>query len=153
MLHYKTLPMTDDVCTCTYVYKGNVRNPLTKISVCPAVSDFLQSSYGKCNAEPEHHFHQIVGNHYDNTTNQAIPWHSDKSAEGLTWLHKAVEQGLTAGGEDRGVLTFRRIAHHYDGSVGLTRCLSLPAAATPPCMPEGCSRATQPRLNTLDALS
>ena len=165
----------------------------------------------------EHHRHQIVGNRYDKTTNQAIPWHSDKSAllssntdivsvslgcggvfcympnekaqlsdvhrslklgrkwqkrrqaatdgclrgcvplfagdvllmcgsfqecmqhktlpfrpsgsacagiarvllivgdvtakypcisaEGLTWLHKAVEQGLTAGGEDRGVLT------------------------------------------------
>ncbi len=31
--------------------------------------------------------------------------HPGISAEGLTWLHKAVEQGLTAGGEDRGVLT------------------------------------------------
>ena len=72
---------------------------------------------------------------------------------GVARLPTAVEQGLTTGGEDRGVLIFRRIAHHYDGSVGLTRCLSLPAAATPPCMPEGCSRATQPRLNALDALS
>ena len=41
-LHYKTLQMTDDECTCKYVYEGNVRNPLTTISVCPAVSDFLQ---------------------------------------------------------------------------------------------------------------
>ena len=68
------------------------------------------------------------------------------SAEGLTWLHKAVEQGLTAGGEDRGVLTFRRIAHHYDGSGASTRCPSLPAPCAPgvasipnvapsPCMP------------------
>jgi hypothetical protein len=48
---------------------------------------------------------------------------------------KAVEQGLQADGEDRGVLTFRRIAHHYDGSSGLTRCPSLPAAAPSPCMP------------------
>ena len=79
--------------------------------------------------------------------------HPGTTAEGLALLLKAVGQGLHADGEDRGVLTFRRIAHHYDGSVGLTRCLSLPAAATPPCMPEGCSRATQPRLNTLDALS
>ena len=66
---------------------------------------------------------------------------------------KAVGQGLHADGEDRGVLTFRRIAHHYDGSVGLTSCPSLPAAATPPCMPVGCSRATQPRMNALGALS
>ena len=50
------------------------------MSDVPAVSDFLQSFYGKCNAESEHHFHQIVGNRYDKTTNQAIPWHSDKSA-------------------------------------------------------------------------
>ena len=57
------------------------------------------------------------------------------SAEGLTWLHKAVEQGLTAGGEDRGVLTFRRIAHHYDGSGDSTRCPSLPA----PCAPGAAS--------------
>jgi alkylated DNA repair dioxygenase AlkB len=79
-LHYKTLQMTDDVCTCKYVYEGNVRNPLIKMSGVPAVSDFLQSFYGKCNAESEHHFHQIVGNRYDKPTNQAIPWHSDKSA-------------------------------------------------------------------------
>ena len=44
-------------------------------------------------------------------------------------------QGLHADGEDRGVLTFRRIAHHYDGSSGLTRCPSLLAAAPSPCMP------------------
>ena len=25
-LHYKTLQMTDDVCTCKYVYEGNVKN-------------------------------------------------------------------------------------------------------------------------------
>ncbi len=47
-------------------------------------------------------------------------------AEGLRRLHEAVEQGLTPGGEDRGVLTFRRIAHHYDGSGCTTRCPSLP---------------------------
>ncbi len=68
------------------------------------------------------------------------------TAEGLAWLPKAVEHGLQAGGEDRGVLTFRRIAHHYDGSSGLTRCPSLPAPCAPgaasifnvapsPCMP------------------
>ena len=68
-LHYKTLQMTDDVCTCKYVYEGNVRNPITKISLCPA-----------CNTEPEHHFHQIVGNCYDSTMNQTIPSHSDESA-------------------------------------------------------------------------
>ncbi len=50
------------------------------MSDVPAVSDFLQSFYGKCNAESEHHFHQIVGNRYDKTMNQAIPWHSDESA-------------------------------------------------------------------------
>ena len=72
--------MTDDVCTCKYVYEGNVNTSLTKISACPTVSDFLQSFYDRCNAEPEHHFHHIVGNRYDNTMNQAIPWHSDESA-------------------------------------------------------------------------
>ena len=61
------------------MYEGNVRNPLIKMSGVPAVSDFPHSFYGKCNARPEHQFHQIVANHYDNTTNQAIPWHSDKS--------------------------------------------------------------------------
>ena len=48
------------------------------MSDVPAVSDFLQSFYGKCNADSEHHFHQVVGNRYDKTTNQSIPWHSDK---------------------------------------------------------------------------
>ena len=68
------------------------------------------------------------------------------TAEGLAFLPEAVTQGLTAGGEDRGVLTFRRIAHHYDGSSGSTRCPSLLAACAPgaasiftappsPCMP------------------
>ena len=47
-------------------------------------------------------------------------------AEGLRRLHDAVEQGFSAGGEDRGVLTLRRIAHHYDGSGCTTRCPSLP---------------------------
>ena len=242
-LHYKTLQMTDDSCTCRYVYEGNVKNPRIKMSGVDAVSDFVQSFYGKCNAESEHHFHQIVGSRYDKPTNQAIPWHSDQSdllspntdivsvslgcagafcympnekaqfsdfhkslklggqwlkrrqvaidrglrgcvplfagdvllmcgsfqecmqhktlplrpsggacsealsvssivgdvmarypgttAERFAWLPKAVEQGLTAGGEDRGVLTFRRIAHHYDGSNSTTRCPSLPARCAP----------------------
>jgi hypothetical protein len=60
------------------------------------------------------------------------------SAEGFARLHQAVEQGLQADGEDRGVLTFRRIAHHYDGSGVSTRCPSLPAPCAPgapsPCM-------------------
>ncbi len=48
-------------------------------------------------------------------------------AEGLRRLHEAVGQGFIAGGEDRGVLTLRRIAaHHYDGSGRTTRCPSLP---------------------------
>ena len=37
---------------------------------------------------------------------------------GVARLPTAVEQGLTTGGEDRGVLIFRRIAHHYGGSNG-----------------------------------
>ena len=78
-LHYKTLQMTDDVCTCKYVYEGNVRNPLIKTSGVPAVSNFLQSFYAKCNARSEHHFQQIIGNHYDRASNQSIHWHSDKS--------------------------------------------------------------------------
>ena len=79
-LHYKTLQMTDDVCTCKYVYEGNVRNPLIKTSGVPAVSNFVQSFYVKCNAKSEHHFQQIIGNHYDRASNQSIHWHSDKSA-------------------------------------------------------------------------
>ena len=71
--------MTDDVCTCKYVYEGNVRNPLIKTSGVPAVSNFLRSFYVKCNARSEHHFQQIIGNHYDRASNQSIHWHSDKS--------------------------------------------------------------------------
>ena len=42
-----------------------------------------------------------------------------------------MEQGLTVAAEDRGVLTLRRIAYHYDGSNGTTRCPSLPARCAP----------------------
>ena len=52
----------------------------------------------------------------------------------------AVEQGLTTGGEDRGVLTFRRIAHHYDGPNGSSRCPSLPAL----CAPGAASNSNRP---------
>ena len=62
------------------------------------------------------------------------------STEGVARLPTAVEQGLTTGGEDRGVLTFRRIARHYDGSNGSSRCPSLPAL----CAPGAASNSNRP---------
>ena len=41
-LRYRTLQMTDDLCTCKYVYDGNVKNPLIKMYACLAVSGFTQ---------------------------------------------------------------------------------------------------------------
>ncbi len=96
-LHYRTLQMTDDLCTCTYVYEGNVKNPLTKMSACSAVSDFTQSFYRMVDAAPEHHFHQIVGNCYDNALSQAIPWHSDQS-DLLSHTTDVVSVSLGCGG-------------------------------------------------------
>ncbi len=78
-LHYRTLQMTDDLCTCKYVYEGNVKNPLIKTYACPAVSDFTQSFYMMADASPGHHFHQIVGFCYAKDLNQKNPWHSDQS--------------------------------------------------------------------------
>ena len=72
--------MTDDVCTCKYVYDGNVRNPIFKASEVPTNSNFVQSFYAKCNATSELHFHQIIGNRYARASNQSIHWHSDKSS-------------------------------------------------------------------------
>ncbi len=69
----------DDSCTCKYLYEGNVRNPHIKMLSVPAGSTFVHSFYAKCNADPEHHLHQIVGSRYDKAMNQAIPWHSDQS--------------------------------------------------------------------------
>ncbi len=79
-LHYKTSQMTDDVCTCKYVYDGNVRNHIFKASEVPTVSNFAQRFYAKCNATSELHFHQIIGNRYDRASSQSIHWHSDKSS-------------------------------------------------------------------------